>query len=84
MSILKGKYGIASARDVAEWFGLKGTSQFPPEGLPPIAVQGHVVWVEPKSTTRCMTIRTMTRCLDCGKVMYVGRLAQHHKQSKNH
>lgn len=83
MSKLLGQYGNATARDVAKWFGLKGVSQFPPEGLASIEVQGHTVWVAPKDPKR-MTIRTMTKCLTCGKEVQVGRLAQHHKQSKNH
>ena len=83
MSILTGRYGNATARDVAEWFNLKGASQFPPQGLPSIEVQGHTVWVEPRNDRR-MTIRTKTKCLTCGKEVQVGRLAQHHKQSKNH
>lgn len=84
MSKLIGRYGAATARDVAEWFGLTGASQFPAEGLPSIEVQGHTVWVAPKHPTRRMTIRTMTVCLTCGKTVQVGRLAQHHRQSKNH
>lgn len=84
MSKLIGRYGSATARDVAMWFDLKGVSQFPPEGLPAKEVQGHTVWVTPKHPTRRMTIRTMTKCLTCGKEVQVGRLAQHHRQSKNH
>lgn len=83
MSKLIGVYGDATARDVASWFGLKGVSQFPPQGLASIEVQGHTVWVEPKHPTR-MTIRTKTKCLTCGKEVQVGRLTQHHKQSKEH
>lgn len=83
MSVLNGRYGHATAGDVAIWFGLKGVSQFPPEGLPAKEIQGHTVWVEPKNEHR-MTIRTKTKCLTCGKEVQVGRLAQHHKQSKNH
>lgn len=83
MSKLIGLYGNATASDVARWFKLKGASQFPPQGLPAIEVQGHTVWVEPRNDRR-MTIRTMTKCLDCGKTVQVGRLAQHHRQSKDH
>lgn len=79
MSRIIGKYntGCITAGELAVLFNLPGVSQFPPEGLPPIAVQGHVVWVDPKHPTKPMSIRTMTRCLDCGKVIQVGRLAQH-------
>lgn len=76
MSRLLGKFGAATADDVAEWFKLKGASQFPPEGIEqPIFVQHHEIWVDPKRPR--MTLRAMTRCNDCGKVLPVGRLAQH-------
>jgi len=77
---LIGKFGPASARDVAEWFGLKGTSQFAPEGHPSIFVQGHEVWVDPKRPR--FSLRTMTRC-SCGAVLPVGRLAQHERSAKH-
>jgi len=83
VSKLIGRYGNATARDVAEWFDLKSVSQFPPEGLPAKEIQGHTVWVDAKNDRR-MTIRTMTKCLTCGKTVQVGRLAQHHRQSKSH
>lgn len=79
---LNGKYGPADAQDVAAWFGLSSKSRFAPEGHGPIEVQGYRVWVTPKSPRR-MTLRTMTQCA-CGKVVPVGRLAQHLRRAKVH
>jgi hypothetical protein len=69
-----------TASDIARAFGLRGTSQFPPEGIEEsIYIQGHEVWVLPKHPQR-MSIRTVTHCLDCNKQLPVGRLAQHHRR----
>jgi hypothetical protein len=71
----------ATARDMAVYFKLKGVSQFPPDGIEEsILIQGHHVWVDPKHPTKRMSIRTMTRCTDCGKILPVGRLGQHDRR----
>jgi hypothetical protein len=77
-----GKWGIdMQAHELAPLLGLNGTSQFPPEGIETeVLIQGHLVWVNPKHPTKRMSIRTMTRCLDCGKVVPVGRLGQHDRR----
>lgn len=69
----------ATARDMAELLGLKGASQFPPEGMPPRIIQGYEVWVTPKIGKGMSGLRCYTRCKVCGKTLPVGRLAQHER-----
>lgn len=76
--MIKGKFGDASARDMAEFLGLSSASQFPDEGMDGRLIQGHHVWVTGKVKGR-MSMRCMTRCLTCDKVLPVGRLAQHER-----
>jgi len=76
--MITGKYGNATAAEISQMLGLKGTSQFPDAGMSPRPLQGHLVWVTAKVPGR-MRIRVMTRCLTCDKVIQVGRLAQHER-----
>lgn len=81
----------ASSRVVNMLLGLRDGQKLPVEGMPPREIQGVKVWVTPLpphpdkdkprglfgSMWKRSTHRVLCECPDCGKVLSIGRLAQH-------